>query len=207
MVDVRELLKIVDRVPTPDLSAEVWRRVAEPTERSLGVQVRRAPRTLAVAASILLLVAGAAWALRSMSDAGRPTDGVAADADAGWLTDPTATSCIEPFSIGTLSSRSWAFAGVITAVEPPGDLESGAPEDLVTSVTFRVERWYKGGSSGTTTFLTYSTPGGQSSDGRSDASIGARLLVSGEDRYIWGCGFTRPYTDENLALFEEAFPA
>ena len=42
-------------------------------------------------------------------------------------------------------------------------------------------------------------------DGSKDASVGAHLLVSGDDRYIWGCGFTRSYTDQDAALFEAAF--
>jgi hypothetical protein len=207
MDEIRDMLRVVDRVPAPDLSDDIWRRVAEPADRSVGVRMRRFPRAFALAAGILLLIGVATGALLLAGDQG-PADTGSVAADAGWLTDPagTMTSCVEQFSVDALVSRSWAFSGMITAVEPPRDPESGAPEDLVTSVTFRVEHWYKGGPAETVTFLTYSTPASPSSDGQPDASIGARLLVSGDDRYIWGCGFTRPYTDENAALFEDAFP-
>ena len=44
------------------------------------------------------------------------------------------------------------------------------------------------------TLKTYNIPGANMEDGAPDPSVGARILVSGEDVFIWGCGFTKPYT-------------
>ena len=128
-----------------------------------------------------------------------------AAADASWLTGGAAASCVEQFSVENLAGSSWAFDGTIAEVVPPKDLESDKPEDIQTTVTFDVSHWYTGASGQTVTLKTYNTPGTVGQEGGPDPSIGARLLVSGEDVYIWGCGFTKPYTEDNAKLFERAF--
>jgi hypothetical protein len=34
---------------------------------------------------------------------------------------------------------------------------------------------------------------------------GVRILASGDDTYLWGCGFSLPYSGENVSLFQAAF--
>ena len=120
---------------------------------------------------------------------------------AGWLLRGGAASCVEQFSENTLAKRSWAFDGTIQRVAVPDDPESQAPTDVV----FAVNRWYKGGSGSTVTVKTYSRPGGVDSAGGPDPAIGARILASGEDVYLWPCGFSLPYTADNAALFARVF--
>lgn len=124
---------------------------------------------------------------------------------ADWLVAGSAASCVESFSVENLAGRSWAFDGTITNVVPPKDPESEKPEDVVTEVTFAVDRWYKGGTGTTVTVLTYNSPGSVTSIGDIDPSIGARILASGEDVYLWGCGFSMVYTEENAQVFGQAF--
>lgn len=107
--------------------------------------------------------------------------------------------------MANLAGRSWAFDGTITEVVPPKDPESEKPEDIVTEVTFAVNHWYKGGSGEAVTVLTYNSPGSVASTEDVDPSIGARILASGEDVYLWGCGFSMAYTEENAQLFGQAF--
>jgi len=206
MTDLRELFKSVDRVPTPDLTDDVWARVARLVdERPVAVlQGRRIHRALAVAAGFALFLGASSLALNLLREPGGSADPAVAKAD--WLTTGTSmASCVEPFSVEALGSRSWAFDGVIVAIELPEDPEGGDPGDMVTSVTFRVEHWYVGGSGDTITLKTYNTPGTVTSVGGPDPSIGARILASGEDEYIWSCGFSKEYAAENTAIFQEAF--
>jgi hypothetical protein len=120
---------------------------------------------------------------------------------AGWLLDSATSRCVEEVSEVTLARRSWAFDGTIERVAVPDDPESQAP----TEVVFAVNRWYKGGSGSTVTVKTYSRPGSVDSVGGPDPSIGARILASGEDVYLWSCGFSVPYTAENAELFARVF--
>jgi hypothetical protein len=122
---------------------------------------------------------------------------------ASWPLDSANSSCVEQFSEDTLASRSWAFDGTIERVVVPEDPESQAP----TEVVFTVNRWYKGGSGSTITVKTYSRPGSVDSADGPDPSIGARVLASGEDVYLWSCGFSVPYTTENAVLFARVFGA
>lgn len=124
---------------------------------------------------------------------------------ADWLLTGSAASCVEQFSVENLARRSWAFDGTITQVVPPKDPHGEKPEDIVTKVTFMVNRWYEGGQGETVTVLTYNSPGSVTSTANVDPSIGARILASGEDVYVWGCGFSMVYTEENAELFERAF--
>lgn len=68
-----------------------------------------------------------------------------------------------------------------------------------------MSRWYTGGSGSTVIVKTYGTPGSVSSTGDADLSVGARVLASGEDEYLWGCGFSMPFSEDNARLFERAF--
>ena len=114
-------------------------------------------------------------------------------------------SCVEQFSVENLRKREFAFDGVIRSIAvPPGET------DQPTIVTFEVTRWYKGGSSDSVEIKTYEVPGAISSAslGQEDAvqlEQGQRVLGSGEEDYLWSCGFSMLYTPNNAELFEAAF--
>jgi hypothetical protein len=208
MRDLRTELRRVDDVTAPDLRADLWSRVARPVEQSEPqLDPRRKltrRRLVAVAAPACLLVVAALWALWPSSPGADYSGGNRA-ISAAWLTDPGQASCVEQFSVEALGHRSWAFDGTILEVVPPRDPEGGSPGDIVTKITFGVHHWYAGGSGDSTTVLTYSSPGTVGSDGGADPSLGARILASGEDRYVWGCGFTMPYNESNAEIFSQAF--
>jgi hypothetical protein len=116
----------------------------------------------------------------------------------------TAGSCVERYSPRTLQGRSWAFEGVITAVDEPVGPDATDPGGSTTTVTFDVVRWFWGGSEEVASLRTYTSP---SSAGEVERSLGARLLLAGEEDFLWQCGFTRPFTEERLREFEAAASA
>ncbi len=131
-------------------------------------------------------------------------------------------SCVEVYSPETLKNRSFAFDGTITAIEPRPDpaMAGDGEEDVPTMpwATFKVNRWYKGGSGGEAgVWLQGVQTGGAdapvTSGGSITAEVGTRLLVAGEpigvgdapEQWIaWLCGFTQPYTPEAAAAWESA---
>jgi hypothetical protein len=126
--------------------------------------------------------------------------GAAPTGDASWLTTDQG-SCVERYSPRTLENRSYAFEGVITDVQGSADPNGPDPGLSTTTVTFDVDRWFWGGTDARTSRRTYAFA---SSAGDLDGSIGARLLVSGDEDFIWACGFTQPATDQGRAEFEAA---
>jgi hypothetical protein len=205
MADLHERFRRTDRIPAPDLSEELWARASRREDDTVVELDRARPRgrALVAAAAAFTLLAGLVVGAALLRDA---DESVVATGDASWLTDSTSTmSCVEEYTPENLARRSWAFDGTIVEVVPPVDLESPDPDDQVTLVTFRVSRWYAGGPGETVTVKTSNVPGGTTINGDADPSIGARLLASGEDEYLWGCGFTMPYSDEDAAVFAAAF--
>jgi hypothetical protein len=88
--------------------------------------------------------------------------------------------CIEMYSLETLPNREFAFDGTVTAIE--GD-----------DITFAVEEAFAGdvgrditlqGATGLSAIIV---------DNPTAVAVSDRLLVSGDDGFVWGCGFTQPY--------------
>ena len=206
MADLHERFRRTDRIPAPDLSEELWARASQREDDTVVVFDRARPRgrALVAVAAAFTLLAGLVVGAALLRD---PDETVVATGDASWLTDGSSStlSCVEEYTPENLARRSWAFDGTIVEVVPPVDLESPNPDDQVTSVTFRVNNWYTGGSGESVTVKTSNVPGGVTMNGDADPSIGARLLASGEDEYLWGCGFTMPYTEQDAAVFAAAF--
>lgn len=188
---MRERFRDVDRVPSPwDEAAgdaiEIGRRRSD---RRVGLALLAATVVMATALAVVFL---------DQEDHAHPRA-----PDASWLLTETA-SCVEQYSPRTLQMRSWAFEGVIAGIEAPIDPPA---EDLAgtTTVRFDVTRWFRGGSGEQISLRTYSTP---SSAGELDRSVGARLLVSGEQDFLWLCGgFTQPATGTGRSEFEDAAAA
>jgi hypothetical protein len=90
-------------------------------------------------------------------------------------------ACVEPYSLDALRRRAFAFDGTVTAIR--GD-----------EVTFSVRTRYRGPAIADPTLVatgmtgTSVTPGGGPT-----LTVGERYLVAGEDRFVWGCGYTQPY--------------
>jgi hypothetical protein len=116
------------------------------------------------------------------------------------------TRCAVPFSIQSLRDvPGYAFDGTVTDVIQPTDpmAEEGA---ATTEVVFVVTRWFKGGPGLSKTLKTYDLQGPvPAEDGAPPLEVGARILAAGDDGFLWGCGFSLPYSAENLNTYEQAF--
>jgi hypothetical protein len=183
---LKDRFREVDRVPTPwDEAAPEVNHVAD----------RRSSRTtvLGLLAASLAVVALAVVFVNIEPKGAGP--------DASWLLGETQVRCVEHYSPSTLQNRSWAFEGVITAVEGPADPTGEDSGQGASTVTFEVDRWFWGGSGEQIPLRTSASP---SSVGDVDDSVGAHLLVSGDEDFMWPCGFTRPFTEVALEEFEAA---
>jgi len=122
------------------------------------------------------------------------------------LTDPIVAedgssglaSCAFEFTRETLAEREFAFEGTVEAISEP------AAMDAPIEVDFAVARWFHGGEGTTVTLKTYDVSG-TSLAGDLGLEAGERILAAGDDAFLWGCGFSMPYTDQDADLFEEAF--
>lgn len=160
---------------------------------------------------LILLTAVAGVLLAACSDAqegattaGAPDEGNSADTAGGELVDPMIvesnglTSCAEAFTIEALAERGFAFDGTVTAIEAP------AATDVPYVVAFDVTHWYHGGDDAIASLKTYDISG-TSLVGDLGLAPGDRVLASGDEDFLWGCGFSMPYSPESEALFEAAF--
>lgn len=155
----------------------------ERTTRSDPPGWRRWTAAGAVAVGVLVL-AFLAWpqssapqlAAASPSSAPRPSPSAA----------PQMGLCVEAYSLENLARRTIAFDGTVSSIS--GD-----------EVTFAVNSAYRG-VTGSSITLTAQGMGGTSivSVDSPAFEVGGRYLVSGEEHFAWGCGFTQPY-DPGLA--------
>jgi len=134
---------------------------------------------LSAGAAVLILVAG------GVVLATRGTD-TPAPGPSGPIT-PGAASCVELYSLDTLSNRAVAFDGEVRSVS--GD-----------EITFTIGEWFKGGTGEQVTLKGAATLGGITSAGPSvSLEPGSRLLVAGDGGFAWGCGFTQAYAPDVAA--------
>jgi hypothetical protein len=188
---LQDRFRQVDAIPTP------WDERARtlPDPKPMATRPRRGFALTAAAATVAIVVA----LVVVVGSADRDPD--APQADATWLVGMGSGSCVEQYSVETLARRGYAFEGVITDVAGPNDPTSPDPTDQTTTVSFDVVRWFWGGSGPSATRRTYSVA---SSAGELDASIGARLLVAGDEDFIWACGFSQPATETARSDYEAA---
>lgn len=140
-------------------------------------------RPLLAAAAALIVVAGAGAAIATRSDDATPSRNATSSTTTQAPVSPGGGlgSCVETYDLDTLANREAAFDGTVRQVE--GD-----------TISFTVNRWYRGGSGDTTTRNGASTLGGFTSAGSSlSLEPGQRLLVAGDGGFAWGCGFTQAY--------------
>jgi hypothetical protein len=154
---------------------------------------------------ILAVGAIAVVVLTACTDDPAPSDGEQA---ADQLSDPIVAeggssglgSCAFEFTPQTLAEREFAFDGTVAEIAEPEAMD--APYE----VTFEVTTWYRGGDGPTVSVQTYDVSG-TSLAGDLALEPGQRVLASGDDDFLWGCGFSMPYTDADAATFQEAFGA
>ncbi|MDP1793705.1 MAG: hypothetical protein Q8K63_06160 [Acidimicrobiales bacterium] len=185
-------------LPSADSAAarELFERITM-TDTTASTPLRRYA-ILAVAASVMVALGAVALA-RQDSDAPRQVSSATSTTlAAGGPLSPgggMTGSCVEMYSLANLAHREVAFDGVVEAVE--GD-----------TITFRVNRWYRGGSGTTTTRQGAATLGGMTSAGAgTPLTPGSRLLVAGDGEFAWSCGFTQAYDAEVAAQWATAFAA
>ncbi len=162
----------------------------------------RSRHLLLVAALGVVLLAAC-----SSGDEGGDAAGAAGNTPTGdrTLVDPIVAeeglgSCAERFGEDTLAGRQWAFEGTVSAIREPEAMD--APYE----VDFAVARWFHGGDATTITVRTYDVSG-TSFAGDLALAEGYHLLASGDDEFLWGCGFSMMYSQEGAELFERAFAA
>jgi len=158
---------------------------------------------------VFAVAAIAVVALTACSESGGedpgPVGGTAAGDD---LTDPIVgedgsgglASCAFEFGPETLAERQFAFDGTVTQIREPEAID--APYEVDLAVT----RWFHGGEGATATVLTYDVSG-TSLAGDLALEEGERILASGDDGFLWGCGFSMPYGDQGAGMFEDVFGA
>ena len=101
-------------------------------------------------------------------------------------------SCVEQYSPATLSRRTFAFDGTLTAVA--GD-----------SVTFTVTQRFRGTPADEVTLTAMGMTGTTiTSAGGPTLVVGDRYLVAGDDQFVWACGFTQPYDASVAAAWMKA---
>jgi hypothetical protein len=127
-----------------------------------------------------------------------------------------AASCAFGPDERTLPQRAVAFDGTVLAIGPGRTNRPGAARWGYVSITFHVNRWFKGGRGPTATVdvLRSFRGGPMTEDGPPPFDIGTRMLVSGDHRwggrsfddvFAQGCGFTGYYGSREAALWQRAF--
>jgi hypothetical protein len=94
---------------------------------------------------------------------------------------PQVGACVEIYSLETLPHRTYAFDGTVTSITRD-------------EVTFQVNEAFRGVGAAEVTLTATGMTGTAITLGHGPSlSVGERYLVAGDDRFVWGCGFTQPY--------------
>lgn len=175
-----------DRLPSASL-ASIWARIQEDTMN--GSTQARPHRRWVLPSAIAGVALGAAALVAVFGGSG----GVLPAGGPDGSGSANAASCVEQYSLDAVARRAFAFDGVVTSVS--GD-----------EVTFSVNQTYRGPAAGSVTLTATGMTGSTvTSAGGPSLSIGQRYLVAGEDRFVWGCGFTQPYDAAVAAQWARAF--
>ena len=159
---------------------------AVPARRSAPVIAGGAVATLAVAAVIGVAVTRSGGGGSSTT----ATPDVAGTQDTE-LGGGFAALCVELYSPETLRNRQFAFDGTVESI-------SG------TNATFSVNRAYKGDVGDTITLEAGGMLAITSVNEEGTLEVGGRYLVSGDDTFLWTCGFSQPYSEELAGEWEAA---
>lgn len=106
-----------------------------------------------------------------------------------------AAACIEVYTPANLGNRDFAFDGTVTGIDQGAD-------DLAVRVTFEINRVYLG-DLGSSVTLTASGVG-PDSEGGPGLAVGDRLLISGDEDFMWTCGFSRTWSADMADEWDSA---
>ena len=171
--------------------------------------MRKPIASLALVAFVVL-----ASACGNGSDTGEASGPTGAAGESSSSSSETSTSalCVEVYSPETLSNRSFAFDGTVTAIETRTDPKLPEGENESQWLTFDVHEWYLGGSE-PSVGVWVDGLNVETTVGTITAEVGTRLLVAGEPRWggrpledplAWSCGFTQQWSEEAAAEWEAA---
>jgi len=120
---------------------------------------------------------------------------------AGWPSvDTAAVTCVVTYP-DDLTESSVAFDGTVVGVQA-GEPQPDAGGDRPVRLELRVNQRFKGAVGAAVVMKTWDfmLPG--------EDVTGVRVLAAaGESLDLMGCGFTRPYSPEEAAVWAEAFAA
>jgi hypothetical protein len=122
--------------------------------------------------------------------------------DGDTASSTTTGSCVEQYSLETLKKRDYAFDGTITKIDPAADAEDETAQ--ADRVTFDVNVSYKGVAGENAVRRAYGFTAVTSAGG-APHEVGQRLLVAGDDDFVWECGFTQPYDSKVAADWARTF--
>jgi len=178
--DPLDALRAADPVDAERLSsaslARIRARVSEDVMTTPEPSRRRpwSPRSLGLGAGVAAI---AALAL-VLAFGGR---GNTPDITPGGSVGTGSAACVEQYSPTTLTNRSFAFDGTVSAIN--GE-----------QVTFTVSKAFRGAAGAT---ITLDAPGmtgtAITSAGGPNLAVGERYLVAGDDHFVWACGYTQAY--------------
>jgi hypothetical protein len=148
-----------------------------------------------ITACLALGVGAAAVQVVRANEAGPPE---ATQARTGALRSDAQGGCVAEYHRDTLDDQHWAADVTVTKLDT---------EPRMSTVTVKVNRWYRGGSGESTNVLMPSPR--RSEDAPPDYDVGTRLLLSGArtpDGYLaWSCGFSRYYDKQTAATWDDVF--
>ena len=148
---------------------------------------------LIVTVAVLMATGTFNWDHRSTplrTEGSRPTEGSQPDVVVGGA---SSGGCVETYDATTIAHRQLALDGEVQRLD--GD-----------RITFKVLRWFRGGSGANVSLSGASALGGLTSSGPAlDLRSGTRLLVAGDGGFAWSCGFTQPYNDETSDEWAKIF--
>lgn len=131
----------------------------------------------------------------------------------GALPQSAGASCTEEYSLDALTSRAFAFDGVVVGVGPSVS-DRGDQGDLgLSGVTFEVREWFTGGDAQEVTVDLQGVNNESGAEWGLPFEIGQRLLISGEPRWAgapldspiaWSCGFSRFYDEQTASQWRES---
>lgn len=156
-------------------------------------------RPVAFAASAMAVVAMAVGGYALFAQNETPEAIVGAPLGGG------AAMCIQ-YEDAILVGLDVAFDGTLVSVETiPGNGEIDLPQNLAT---FEVHKWFKGGEGDTITL----DAGILVDDGSialvgTQLEVGQRYLISGDDGFVWACGYSYSYDTEVANHWSELFGA
>lgn len=192
----------LDRLEVPKDTSGARARALFQEVTSMMEQETKRPRAwarpVAFAASAAAVVAMAVGAYAVFAQNDDPEELIV-----GAPLGDAAAMCIQ-YEDAILLGLDVAFDGTLISVETvPGNGDIDFPQNLAT---FEVHKWYKGGEGDTVTL----DAGILVDDGSialvgNQLEVGERYLISGEDGYVWACGYSYSYDTQVANHWSDLF--